>query len=80
MPYFILNFLNELIFHLPYAGFSTMFSFLAKKPGPTILLAFGYEFSVLATGAVLQNYPDKDLSFLLQYFPPYYFTKILALV
>ena len=76
IPYFMLNFFNELIFHLPYAGFFTMFAFLTKKPGLTILLAFGYEFSLLATGAILQNYPDKNLKSLLQYFPQYYYTKI----
>ena len=76
IPYFILNFFNELIFHLPYAGFFTMFAFLTKKPGLTILLSFGYEFLVLATGAILQNYPGKNLKFLLQYFPQYYYTKI----
>ena len=49
VPYFISNFFSELIFHLPYAGFFTMFAFLTKKPGLTILLAFGYEFTLLAT-------------------------------
>jgi len=76
IPYFILNFFNELIFHLPYAGFFTLFAFIAKKPGLTILLAFGYEFLLLASGAGLENYPHKNLKFLLQYFPQYYYTKI----
>jgi ABC-2 type transport system permease protein len=76
IPYFIVNFFNEVMFHLPYAGFFTMFAFLTKKPGLTILLSFGYEFSLLATGAILENYPGKDIKFLLQYFPQYYYTKI----
>jgi ABC-2 type transport system permease protein len=76
IPYFILNFFNELIFHLPYAGFFTLFAFLTKKAGLTILLSFGYEFLLLSIGAVLQNYSGKNLTFLLQYFPQYYYTKI----
>ena len=76
IPFFLLIFFNQLIFHLPYAGFFTMFTFITKKPSLTILLAFGYEFIILLIGALLQNYPGKSLKYLLQCFPPYYFTKI----
>lgn len=76
IPFFFFNFFNMVIYHLPYAGFFTLFAFLTKKPGLTILLAFGYEFIILALGAILENYPDKNLKPYLRWFPQYYYTKI----
>jgi ABC-2 type transport system permease protein len=76
IPFFFFNFFNLLIYHLPYAGFFTMFAFLTRRPGLTILLAFGYEFTILAIGGLLQNYPNKNLKPFLSWFPPYYYTKI----
>ncbi len=76
ISFFFFNFFNLVIYHLPYAGFFTMFAFLTRKPGLTILLAFGYEFTILSIGAILQNYSDKNLKPFLSWFPPYYYTKI----
>lgn len=75
IPFFLFNFFNMLIYHLPYAGFFTLFAFLTRKPGLTILLAFGYEFTILAIGGILQSYPNKDLRSFLSWFPQYYYTK-----
>jgi ABC-2 type transport system permease protein len=76
ISFFFFNFFNMVIYHLPYAGFFTLFAFLSRKPGLTILLALGYEFTMLSIGAMLQNYPDKNLKPFLSWFPPYYYTKI----
>ena len=76
IPYFFFNFFNMVIYHLPYAGFFTMFAFMSRKPGLTILLAFGYETVILTIGGMLQNYPAMNLKPFLSWFPPYYYTKI----
>ncbi|MCD8539642.1 MAG: ABC transporter permease [Leadbetterella sp.] len=54
--FFLRNFLHIIIFHLPYAGFFTMFVFLTQKPGLTILFSFCYETIILVFGGFFENF------------------------
>lgn len=76
LVFFIKNFLHICIFHLPYAGFFTMFAFLSQKPGITILCSFCYETLILIFGGFFENFKGQNLKPYLQLFPQYYYTKI----
>ncbi|MEZ4824991.1 MAG: ABC transporter permease [Bacteroidia bacterium] len=74
--FFLKTFIHIIMFHLPYAGFFTMFAFLTQKSGFTILLSFCYEAILLVCGGFFENYKGQNLKPLLQFFPQYYYTKI----
>ena len=74
--FFVWNFSMQLLYHLTLAAIFTMFAFLSKSPGMTILLSVGYVIATLAIAGFLNNFPGGTLKFALEFFPQYYSSNI----
>lgn len=67
--FFALHFSMQLLYHLPVAAIFTMFAFLSRSPGMTILLGSGYWIVKMYLPMVLGKF---GLAFAIEYLPDYY--------
>jgi ABC-2 type transport system permease protein len=76
---FAWTFSMQLVYQFTYAAVFTMFAFLSRNPGMSIILSVAYMIFVFASGGFLNNYPGGSLKFALQFYPQHYISEFSTL-